>query len=92
MKRTEIIKVYVSEHEKIVLQENAKKMGVSLSVLLRNQGLTPNRTFDPIIFAEVNEILNDIDRRHVNEITHSNIMDIYDLLGGNYNGCNENCQ
>lgn len=92
MKRTECIKVHVSEDEKKIIQEYAKTEGVCLSVFLRNQGLAPNMAFDPATFTEINEALNHIIMRHSDENTRDDIAKIYDLLGGTYNGNNENRQ
>ena len=91
MKRDEVIKVHVTKDEKKEIIKNAEEKGVSASGFLRNQGLNPGTALSPTVFAEVNENLNQIAKRHNDDATQRNVTRIYILLGGNNDGYYENC-
>lgn len=90
MKRDEVMKVHVTKEEKEEITKNAEKKGLSASGFLRNQSLNPGTALSPTVFAEVNENLNQIAKRH-NDATQRNVTRIYILLGGNNDGYYENC-
>lgn len=91
MKRNEVMKVHVTKEEKEKITKNAEKKGLSASGFLRNQGLNPGTALSPTVFAEVNENLNQIAKRHNDDATQRNVTRIYILLGGNNDGYYENC-
>ncbi|MCI5496137.1 MAG: hypothetical protein MR407_07375 [Roseburia sp.] len=80
MKRDEVMKVHVTKEEKEEITKNAEKKGLSASGFLRNQSLNPGTALSPTVFAEVNENLKQIAKRH-NDATQRNVTRIYILLG-----------